>query len=382
MSDQEKGMTYADAGVDYVGADAFKRECQAAARTTAPALDRHGMREVSESRGQSAYLIECTDHYLVHVEEGLGTKNLVADVLLEVLTKLGRLVDETHYDQLAQCTVGTIANDLATSGADPISIAQHLAVQSSDWFKNGERNRALINGWRKACEIIGAVWGPGETPVLNDIIVPGASLLSGSAIGIIKPKSRRIRGEVAAGDRIILVESSGIHANGLSLARKIAKERLGEKGYLTKLPSGRTYGEVVLDATVLYGPLISACLDRGIDIHAAINITGHGWRKLMRSKQAFSYQITHLPRLPEIFPFMMKHGPVDKREAYRTLNMGAGFALIVPPESVAKVWDVVQIVALPQDYRLVNAGSVEPALAREVKILPKDIMFAAHELDI
>ena len=74
-------LSYESSGVRYDQLDAFKRACQRAARATAPLLKAHGYREPAETRGESAYLIEADDHYLAHVEEGLGTKNLVADAV-------------------------------------------------------------------------------------------------------------------------------------------------------------------------------------------------------------------------------------------------------------------------------------------------------------
>ncbi|MGH8018486.1 MAG: AIR synthase-related protein, partial [Opitutaceae bacterium] len=74
-------LSYESSGVRYDQLDAFKRECQRAARETAGLLAAHGYREPAETRGESAYLMEAEDHYLAHVEEGLGTKNLVADAV-------------------------------------------------------------------------------------------------------------------------------------------------------------------------------------------------------------------------------------------------------------------------------------------------------------
>ena len=271
---------------------------QLAARETAGNINRLNdgeFREFEASRGESAYLIEATKSYLAHVEEGLGTKNLVADAMYA-------LTGESYYDQIAQDTVAMIVNDIVTLGALPLSVAMHLAVGVSDWFNDEKRTRDLVNGWKNACNLARCVWGGGETPTLKGLVVPEAVVLSGSAIGIIKPKKRLIMGEkIQHGDSIVLIRSSGIHANGLTLARKIA-EKL-PNGYLTKLRDGRTYGETLLDPTYIYVGLIEDCLNRGVDIHYAVNITGHGWRKLMRATQPFTYVINRLPIPRLIFDF-------------------------------------------------------------------------------
>src|SRR5437867_5147948 len=103
-------LTYNQVGVDYDVLDAFKRACQKAAATTTGALQLHNLREPPAIRGESAYLLEASDHYLAHVEEGLGTKNLVADAMLE-------LTGKSLYRNIGIDTVATIVNDLITCGA-------------------------------------------------------------------------------------------------------------------------------------------------------------------------------------------------------------------------------------------------------------------------
>ena len=115
----------------------------------------------------------------------------------------------------------------------------------------------LVSGWKTACDVLGVAWGGGETPCLTGVVEESAIDLAVSCVGIIRPKSRLTLGEnLAAGDAIILLESSGIHANGLTLARKLA-ERLPD-GYATVMADGRRYGEALLDPTLLYPPVTEA----------------------------------------------------------------------------------------------------------------------------
>ena len=175
-----KGMTYKDAGIDYDAIDPFKRMAQEAARQTASALDYFGFSEVTSSRGESAYLIELPDCYLAHVEEGLGTKNLVADAMY-------RLTGKTYYGEIAQDTVAMIVNDMITSGALPVSLALHCAADASPWFKDERRSRDFVEGLKEACFAAGCIWGPGETATLKDMILPDTCIFGGSAWGIVKP---------------------------------------------------------------------------------------------------------------------------------------------------------------------------------------------------
>jgi phosphoribosylformylglycinamidine cyclo-ligase len=367
-------MTYSGVGVNYDAMDPFKRMAQMAGRETAKNIVRLNdgeFREFEASRGESAYLIEAAKSYLAHVEEGLGTKNLVADAMYQ-------LTGKSYYDQIAQDTVAMIVNDMITVGALPLSVAMHLAVGVSSWFDDERRCQDLVDGWKKSCDLARCVWGGGETPTLKSVVVPEAAVLSGSAMGIVKPKNRLIMGEkITHGDSIIFLESSGIHANGLTLARKIA-EKLPD-GYMTKLRHGRTYGETLLDPTHIYVGFVEDCLNAGVDIHYAVNITGHGWRKLMRATQPFTYVITHRPEPHEIFGFMMEHGPVDLREAYGNLNMGAGFALYVPKKDATTVLD---LALKPQyDFHAIPAGRIEDG-PKKVVIQSLGLDFEAETLAV
>jgi phosphoribosylformylglycinamidine cyclo-ligase len=360
---------------------------QDAGRETADNIARlnHGeFRELGMSRGESAYLIEASTNYFAHVEEGLGTKNLVADAMY-FLTH-----SSYYYSSIAQDTVAMIVNDMITLGALPLSVAMHLAVGDSNWFADKRRCQDLVDGWRHACDLAGCAWGGGETPTLKDIIMPGTVLLSGSAMGLVKPKDRLIDpANIKHGDAIILLESSGIHANGLTLARKIADDL--PEGYLTQIGSedhhhdgcGRFYGDALLDPTFIYVPLVEECLNRGINIHYATNITGHGWRKLMRANAPFAYVIERLPHCPPIFDFIQRHGPVDDREAYGNLNMGAGFALYVAERDVPEVYEAEQTIAsLGHPYRALHAGHIESSEAKRVVIKPKGLEYSAESLAV
>jgi phosphoribosylformylglycinamidine cyclo-ligase len=363
-------LTYAGTGVDYGALDPFKRLAQAAARATAGNLSRHGMADVEMSRGESAYLIETADGFLAHVEEGLGTKNLVADAMYRLRPA------RTFYDSIAQDTVAMIVNDMITLGALPLAVAMHLAVGASDWFADEARANDLVAGWKKACDLARCAWGGGETPTLGGVVEPRAAVLAGSAVGIIKPKERLIRGNIAAEDAIVLFESSGIHANGLTLARALA-DRLPD-GYLTPLADGRFYGEALLDPTHIYVGVVEDCLTRGVEIHYAVNVTGHGWRKLMRAPQPFAYIVDELPDAPPIFSFIQHHGGLDDREAFGNFNMGAGFALYVPRRDVKAVLDVAS--AFP--FRALEAGHIERTTDKKVHIRPRNLEFSAETLAV
>lgn len=363
-------LSYAASGVDYDLLDLFKRECQQAAATTGGALARHGLGEPPAVRGESAYLIELPDCYLAHVEEGLGTKNLVADAMLE-------LTGRSFYHAIGVDTVATIVNDVVTSGALPISVAMHAAVGDAGWFAHPERRRDLAAGFAAGCVAAGAAWGGGETPALKGIVEPGAAVLAGSAIGRIAPKALRIVGDVADGDAIVLMASSGVHANGVTLCRLLA-ERLPQ-GYLTPIGDGRSYGEALLAPTVIYAPFVAACQQAGVRLHYAVNLTGHGWRKLMRLDAPFVYRIDTVGEPGPLFDFMRRVGPIDLKEAYGTFNMGAGFAAMVAPEDAERALAL----ARGAGFTAWRAGRVERQGARKaVELASLGLVYEADSLAV
>ena len=126
------GLSYEQSGVNYDRLDAFKRACQKAAAGTRGGLAAHGLSEPPGVRGESAYLLETPEEFIAHVEEGLGTKNLIADAML-------RLTGTSYYRNVGIDTVVTIVNDLITTGALPISVAMHAAVGDAEWFADQRR---------------------------------------------------------------------------------------------------------------------------------------------------------------------------------------------------------------------------------------------------
>lgn len=366
---KKQSLSYKDTGVNYQTLDPFKKLAQLRAKKTANNLTAFGNKEQQASRGESAYVWEEKDSYRAFVIEGLGTKNRIADALYPITGK-------TYYDAIAKDTVSMIVNDLIVVGAQPQVINAYFAVGDSSWFQDEKRVNDLVNGFGDACDLAGATWGGGETPTLSGIIAKDAIDLAGSAIGIISPKSRLTLGDkLQNGDRILLLESSGIHANGLTLARAVA-EKL-PKHYLTKLKHGKLYGEALLTPTYIYASVIQALFEAKIDIHYMVNITGHGWRKLMRAVEPFSYVINHLPTPHEEFSLIQEITTSSDTEMYGNFNMGAGFALFLPEKESKKA----QAVINKHQLQCLDAGYIEKG-NKQLIITPKNITFSDKTLDL
>lgn len=365
------GKTYAGSGVNYDLMDPFKKAAQQAGLATAATLERHGLKEVEWTRGESVHLMwdAKRDSYWGHVHEGLGTKNLVADAIG------GALGDKAYY-ALAFDTLAMGLNDAATLGVRPTRTSMHLGIGSSDWLKNETRYQALLDGWRDACLQAGACFACGETPTLRDIILPDAAELSCAVEGLIDDPKNLIKGDIQDGDAILMLGSSGIGANGLTLARDI--RTLLSQGYETPLSDGQTYGQALLTPTLLYGPFIEALQDAGISIHYGVNVTGHGWRKLMRLPIEAEYAISWVPDPHPVFKLIQQTGKVSPEEMYGNYNMGCGFVLYLAPEEAKQA----AALAPQHGVKASIGGRIWLGKPKSVLLAPKGIRFEGKALDL
>src|SRR5260221_8900450 len=278
-----KKITYSQVGDNYETKDPVKMLIQNAAKKTGKNLVKNGFKEISDTRGESAFVWKQGNSYMASVIEGLGTKNLIADDMY-------RITGKSYYDVIAHDTVATIINDLVTVGATPLVVHAYWAIEDNSWLHDGKRMKDFVTGWAKACTIAGASWGGGETATMKQVLLPGVAELAGSAIGIINAKNRLITDKnLRVGDKIILIKSNGVNANGISLTRAIAKKL--PNGYATKLSKEKTYGDSLLRKSNIYAKVVKDTLDAGISIHYISNITGHGLRKIMRAKKEVTYRI-------------------------------------------------------------------------------------------
>lgn len=361
--------SYANSGVDYSAMDPIKVLAQQAAAGTASNLAQTNAEEVAGIRGESAYVWEEADAYRALVVEGLGTKNLVAD-------EMRKSTGKTYYDSLAQDTVAMIVNDLVVVGAMPQVVNAYFAIGDSNWMKDDVRAGDLIRGWAAACDAIGATWGGGETPTLKGVIEPSTIDLGGSAMGVIHDKANLVMGEkLADGDAIVLIESSGIHANGITFVRSLFEK--DPSIYTQPLPNGTLFGEALLSPTHLYVNLVRAMQQAPLDIHYMANITGHGWRKIMRAAQDFTYELHTIPEVPEEFDFMQSKSGVDDSEMYGNFNMGAGYAIYLPKDQASRVVELASELGLQATI----AGEVK-AGPKQVIITPKHITFSEDTLGV
>jgi len=364
-----ESASYRAAGVDYSTLDEGKRMAMARALATSPLLAARGGRALDASRGEPAFVFELDGRTLALVMEGLGTKSIVARHVLE-RHGVNRFAD-VAYD-----TVAAILNDLCCVGALPLVVNAYFATGASEWYAEPQRAAALLEGWQRACVDAGCVWGGGESPSLAGLLDEHDVELAGAAVGAVPAGRSAILGDaLKAGDEIVLVASSGLHANGASLARLVA-ERLPD-GYATALGSGRSLGEALLDPSVMYVGLVQALLERELGVSYISHVTGHGLLKLMRPARALTYRISKLPPVPEVLEFLVREAGLDMRDAYSTFNMGSGYAVYC----AAGAGETVVGLAGELGLQAVVAGSVEDG-PRQVIVEPVGVRYAGSELEL
>ena len=366
---QKKSITYSEVGDDYNTKDPVNIQSQIAAKNTSKNLGNYGFEEVEKTRGESAYVWKQGDIYMASVIECLGTKNLIADEVRKITKK-------TYYGTIAHDTVATFINDLATVGAKPLVVHAFWSIEDNSFLQDKEKMTDFINGWANACNLAGASWGGGETATSKGIISPDTINLAGSVTGIITSEKRLlISSKLRAGDRILLIKSNGPNANGISLARAVARDL--PQGYGTKMPDGKMYGEALLAKSNIYAKLVQNLLDAGVNLHYIANITGHGLRKIMRAKENFTYILEKIFDPQEVFMFIQKQANLSDYEMYGTYNMGMDYALFLPEKDIKKAQEIIE----KNGFESLNAGYIEEG-ERQVIIKPKNITFEGKTLSL
>lgn len=245
--------------------------------------------------------------------DGVGTKLLVAGAL-------------GKYDTVGIDCVAMNANDILCVGAEPLAMVDYVAVKSTDGDQLLELAKGLVEGARRARISIPG----GETAQVAEMLAGGAEAfdLVGTCVGAV-PLDAVITGErVAPGDAIVGYASTGIHSNGLTLARRVF-ERAAWPLDRPVPEFGRTLGEELLAPTAIYVDLALALRD-ALDVRALAHITGDGFLNLARVPAAVGFGITALPPEPAVFALIRELGGIPDAELYRVFNMGAGFCAVVP----------------------------------------------------
>jgi phosphoribosylformylglycinamidine cyclo-ligase len=261
--------------------------------------------------------------------DGVGTKALVAQTL-------------DKYDTIGIDCVAMNANDVLCVGAEPIAMLDYIAVERIDGRTLGAIAKGLFEGARMA----GIAIPGGEIAQVKEMLRGAAAGrgfdIVGTCIGTV-PIDRVLTGaETQAGDAVIGVRSSGIHSNGLSLARRLffMENSWAPNRYVPEL--GRTIGEELLEPTRIYVKETMAVLRAGVPVHALAHITSTGFLNLSRAAAKVGYVLDRLPEPHPIFRLIQELASIGNEEMFHTYNMGVGFCLVVPDAAVDRTVEILR----------------------------------------
>jgi phosphoribosylformylglycinamidine cyclo-ligase len=256
--------------------------------------------------------------------DGVGTKLLVAQAA-------GRL------DTVGVDCVAMNVNDVLCVGARPVALVDYVALEEP----GSALLDALGKGLAEGCELAGVSCPGGELATVPDMLRgprPGGAFdLVATAIGTVALDRVLAGQDIRTGDILLGLESSGLHANGYTLARRVLLERAGLAldAYVPEL--GCALVDELLRPTRIYVKPVLELLDGGVPIRALAHITGDGLFNLVRTVKPVGFDIEHWPEPPAIFPLIQRLGAIPDEEMYRTFNMGIGFALVVAAEAADAV---------------------------------------------
>jgi phosphoribosylformylglycinamidine cyclo-ligase len=308
---------YAAAGVDIDQADAGVRALVDVLKTIEPG---HASRSVVPSGHYASVLRLTPDLGLALCCDGVGTKVIVAE-------QTGR------YDTVGIDCIAMNVNDMVCVGAEPLAVVDYLAVEEPE----PEVMRQIGAGLKVGAEAAGVEIPGGEVAQLPELIrghpSPRGFDLAAAAVGTVALDAIVTGDLIAPGDALIGLPSSGVHSNGLTLARRalIDEGGLGLDDRPDEL-GGASVADVLLEPTVIYVRAALDLLRSDVPVHGLAHITGGGLDNLLRLGSGVGYAVTDPLDPPPVFGLIQRLGRVEDEEMHRVFNMGCGFVAIVPAE--------------------------------------------------
>jgi phosphoribosylformylglycinamidine cyclo-ligase len=303
-------LTYADAGVD------IDKKSEAIDHLVKNLLfTRKGVGRRLELHGGYAGFVEFGKYALGICTDGVGSKLMVANALHK-------------WDTVGIDCVAMNANDLVCVGAEPLAFVDYIAIDKPDEEMAHQLGIGLAEGAKQAnVSLVG-----GEFAILPDM-VKGFDL-AGTCLGWVKA-SKMITGKrCVPGDVIIGLRSTGIHSNGLTLARKVLE--VNEIEYDERFPQlSRTIGEELLVPTRIYVKEMLRVI-KSCNVHGVAHITGGGLRNFIRLHPGLEFRIEEPFKPQPVFSILEELGNIADKELYQTFNMGMGMAIVLPPKQAQK----------------------------------------------
>jgi phosphoribosylformylglycinamidine cyclo-ligase len=321
MTSQKNGLTYAQAGVDIDAGDALVEAIKPLARATArPGADASlggfgGLFDLKAAGFKDPLLVAGTD--------GVGTKLKVA-------------IESGIHDTVGIDLVAMSVNDIVVQGAEPLLFLDYFATGKLDVTVG----TAVVKGVAEGCLQAGCALVGGETAEMPGMYARGDYDLAGFAIGAVERDRVLPRRDMAAGDVVLGLASSGIHSNGYSLVRRIVSDQ--GLGYDADAPfqTGTKLGRALLQPTRIYVKSALALIRNG-DVKGFAHITGGGLTenapRVVPDDIDLEIDLSGW-RLPPVFHWIARSGGVEEREMLRTFNCGIGMIAIVPePHATAAI---------------------------------------------
>ncbi|MGR4845145.1 phosphoribosylformylglycinamidine cyclo-ligase [Rhizobium sp. LARHSG275] len=317
----KNGLTYSDAGVDIDAGNLLVEKIKPAVRSTRrPGADGEigGFGGLFDLKAAGF-----TDPVLVAANDGVGTKLKIA-------------IDADYHDTVGIDLVAMCVNDLVVQGAEPLFFLDYFATGKLD----PDQGAAIVGGIAAGCREAGCALIGGETAEMPGMYSSGDYDLAGFAVGAAERGKLLPSGDVAEGDIILGLASSGVHSNGFSLVRKIVELSGLDWDAPAPFAEGKKLGEALLEPTRIYvKPLLKAIRETGA-IKALAHITGGGFPenipRVLPKHLAAEIDLAAV-QVPPVFSWLAKTGGVESREMLRTFNCGVGMIAVVAGENVAAV---------------------------------------------
>ena len=316
-----KKWTYREAGIDI---SKVKQAHKTAADYFLSTLAfRNGFGSVYKGAGHYAGLLR------------IGAKKLLAIHTDEVGTKVLIAQKMKKFDTIGIDCVAMNVNDVVCVGAEPFALVDYMALRSANEKLVAEISKGLATGAKiSKVAIVG-----GETAILPDLLAGDDDSfdLAATCVGSVEEQKLVLGDKIKEGDSIIGIESSGIHSNGLTLARKVLqKHSLNERMPNSKLK----IGDELLKPTRIYCREIVSLIEE-FKIAGLAHITGGGFTKLARisPNDSIGFSLEKMPDPQKIFSFIQKEGKITKEEMYRTFNMGVGFCIVSSKAEAGRIME-------------------------------------------